>query len=171
MPKQTKNAQTDIRAAVDAISSHFSADAGSAQDGTSAHVGKHDDHTNAEEPPAGGLDAYLAFSDTHRGSNHIMLGVVTFFVLVAGVWGFLWYQTLINMNITDSFDYSVLSDNTDEISALFEDITAASDAASALDAELVLKADLASALSKEYGASAVLGTTTTDTATTPTITE
>ncbi len=171
MAQHTRDTQTDIRAAVDAISSHFSTDTTTTPTtGRGAHVPRTSPSATADdtEPPDDNrLDAYLHFSDTHRGSNHILLGVLTFFILVSGVWGFLWYQSLVRSNISNSFQFDVLTDSTDDLSTIFDELISTTDATSAIDQEITLKTDLANALRKEYNGAAVLGTTTTSTTTTP----
>jgi hypothetical protein len=166
----TRDTQTDIRAAVDAISSHFSSDSG-ATDATlqgttwAEHRNRDisaDTRGNDTEPPIdSSLDAYLHFSDTHRGSNHIMLGVITFFLLISGVWAFLWYQSVMNIELIDSIPFTIPTTETDELTTLFNQITENNETETAVEQEITLKTDLANALRKEFGEPAVLGTTTT----------
>lgn len=114
------------------------------------------------------LDRYLNFSVHHNKSNHIMIGVALFFVLIFGVWGFLWYQSVrsVDFTFTDSLNTNIIANGTDDITTLFNELSEFEMNQNAQRQEATLKSDLSAALSQQIKSNAVLGTTTTNTAST-----
>jgi hypothetical protein len=170
MAQHTRNPQTDIRAAVDAISSQFSAKSSHTETKKGISQTKKDISTGAHTatPPTDDdhpLKGYLSFSEKHQSSNHIMFGVIAFFVLIISVWGFLWHQSLSNIDLTESFQFDILSQSTNDISAIFQEIAAEAEAERVRETEITLKTDLATALNKAYSAQGGISTTTMNTIT------
>jgi hypothetical protein len=168
MKKQTREAQTDISAAVDAITSRFYTEASAeAEQGYSDATNSNDDYdqTGGDDglPPA--LQSYLDFSTAHQGSNAILIGVLSFFVLVLSVWTFLWYHSVQQVDLGNSVEYSLITETTDDFSTMFEDIGASANLAAAQTAEATLKSNLAAAIQKEITAAQTTTSTVTSTTT------
>lgn len=162
------DSQPDITAAVDAITAQFYSTASERVDTpktTSTPTSGSNDGIPADDagsPPS--IDTYLAFSSAHHGSNQLLLGVLLFFTLIVGVWGFLWYQTVLQTPLQESFDLSAFSTEIDDLSDVFAAIDAEQIEQKKQTTEATLKSDLSTALRKQYGAT-VLGATTTTTTT------
>lgn len=148
MAKRPPLNPSDIEDTVDQITSQF-----------------YSDEQQEEEPHP--MDRYLHFSDHHQKSNHVMIGVGMFFFLIFGVWGFLWYQSVQTVEFSiPSVDTSIITDSTNDFSALFKELETLNQAQTNQANEAALKSDLSAVLAKQIEASAVLGTSTTATATT-----
>lgn len=118
-------------------------------------------YSDSQKEASHPMDRYLHFSNHHQKTNHVMIGVAMFFLLIFGVWGFLWYQSVRDISFeAPSIDTSLISDSTDDFSALFDELASLNDAQVQQTQEATLKSDLSTALAKQIQASAVLGTST-----------
>lgn len=153
----------EFKDAVDAITAQFYDADGQGELEDNQHG---EPPTDAGEPPR--MHHYLDFSDSHKGSGNILVGVLLFFILILGVWGFLWYQSMTQVNLADSFEYEIFDTGTDELSAIFQDIETRDAEENARETEAALKSELGAILANEQELRTVLGATATTTTTTST---
>lgn len=177
MQKKNDTTQEDITTIVDKITASFYEEKNTPTTDrtqkTNEYVGREDDEITRSEdgtPPPSHMQSYLDFSEEHHGSNQILVGVALFFLLISGVWLFLWYQSIQTVSFAQSTEYTLFNDNVNDFSELFDSIEEQTALASEQLEEAELKSNLATILEQKNTNPAVLGTSTTNTATTTTST-